>query len=63
MGRTPAHDGLVAPPAAKRKRSVKKGRNSRKGNLVIVVSPAKARTVGRYLGAGLLGKGIRRSRA
>ena len=52
MGRTPAHDGLVAPPAAKRKRSVKKGRNSRKGNLVIVESPAKARTVGRYLGQG-----------
>src|SRR3990172_4245107 len=51
-GRPPAHDGLVAPPAAKRKRSVKKGRNSRKGNLVIVESPAKARTVGRYLGQG-----------
>jgi DNA topoisomerase-1 len=42
MGNTPAHEGLVAP---------KKGDN-RKGKLVIVESPAKARTVGRFLGKG-----------
>jgi DNA topoisomerase I len=42
MGRTEAHAGLVAPP---------KGAN-RKGKLVIVESPAKARTVGRFLGKG-----------
>jgi len=42
MGNTPAHKGLVAP---------KKGDN-RKGKLVIVESPAKARTVGRFLGKG-----------
>ena len=42
MGNTPAHAGMVAP---------KKGDN-RKGKLVIVESPAKARTVGRFLGKG-----------
>ena len=42
MGRTEAHEGLVPPP---------KGSN-RKGKLVIVESPAKARTVGRFLGKG-----------
>src|SRR5512136_2234612 len=42
MGNTPAHEGLIAP---------KKGDN-RKGKLVIVESPAKARTVGRFLGKG-----------
>jgi DNA topoisomerase-1 len=42
MGKTPAHEGMVAP---------KKGDN-RKGKLVIVESPAKARTVGRFLGKG-----------
>ena len=40
MGRTEAHANMVAPP---------KGSN-RKGKLVIVESPAKARTVGRFLG-------------
>lgn len=40
MGRTPAHESLTPPdPDAKRK-----------GKLVIVESPAKARTVGRFLG-------------
>jgi len=46
MGRTEAHEGMVAP---------KKGAQSmarRKGKLVIVESPAKARTVGRFLGKG-----------
>ena len=42
MGGTPAHEGMIAP---------KKGDN-RKGKLVIVESPAKARTVGRFLGKG-----------
>jgi DNA topoisomerase-1 len=49
MGRTPAHDGIQAPP-----RPTKEERQDakRKGRLVIVESPAKARTVGRYLGNG-----------
>ena len=42
MGKTPSHAGMIAP---------KKGDN-RKGKLVIVESPAKARTVGRFLGKG-----------
>ena len=42
MGRTPAHEGLV-PPEPK---------SNRKGKLVIVESPAKAKTVGRFLGKG-----------
>jgi DNA topoisomerase-1 len=40
MGKTEAHENMIAPP---------KGSN-RKGKLVIVESPAKARTVGRFLG-------------
>jgi len=48
MGRTPAHADLTPPP--KQKRKVKK--NKRSGKLVIVESPAKARTVGRFLGRG-----------
>ena len=42
MGRTPAHEGLT-PPEPK---------SNRKGKLVIVESPAKAKTVGRFLGKG-----------
>ncbi len=42
MGRTPAHEGLT-PPERKPNRT---------GKLVIVESPAKARTVGRFLGKG-----------
>ncbi len=48
MGRTEAHEGLKPPEVIetpKRKNDSKK----RKGKLVIVESPAKARTVGRYL--------------
>jgi DNA topoisomerase-1 len=42
MGKTEAHAGMTAPePGA-----------NRKGKLVIVESPAKARTVGRFLGKG-----------
>jgi DNA topoisomerase-1 len=42
MGKTEAHNGMQQP---------KRGDN-RKGKLVIVESPAKARTVGRFLGKG-----------
>jgi DNA topoisomerase-1 len=44
MGRTDAHEGMEAPERAA------KGRAKRTGKLVIVESPAKARTVGRFLG-------------
>lgn len=49
MGRTPAHDALTPPvrPTKEERRAA-----NRKGKLVIVESPAKARTVGRYLGNG-----------
>jgi DNA topoisomerase-1 len=47
MGKTEAHEGLEPPKDATRKR---KKEVKRKGNLVIVESPAKARTVGRILG-------------
>jgi DNA topoisomerase-1 len=46
MGRTPAHEGMK-PEDAPAKERVK-----RSGKLVIVESPAKARTVGRFLGKG-----------
>ncbi len=46
MGRTPAHDGLTPPEFVKRASAPV----VRKGNLVIVESPAKARTIGKYLG-------------
>ena len=47
MGRTPAHEGLEPPKVtARREKKV----NHRSGKLVIVESPAKARTVGRLLG-------------
>ncbi len=42
MGKTPAHEGLIPP----------KPKSNRKGKLVIVESPAKAKTVGRFLGKG-----------
>ncbi|MCX6080041.1 MAG: type I DNA topoisomerase [Chloroflexi bacterium] len=44
-GRTDAHVGLVAP-------KVEKAEPKRVGKLVIVESPAKAKTVGRFLGKG-----------
>ena len=45
-GRTEAHEGKTAPKKAP------KPAPERKGKLVIVESPAKARTVGRFLGRG-----------
>jgi len=48
MGRTEAHEGLTPPPKPEKKPNVVK----RQGKLVIVESPAKAKTVGRYLGKG-----------
>ncbi len=45
IGRTEAHEGMVA---AKRTKPAPE----RKGKLVIVESPAKAKTVGRFLGKG-----------
>ena len=50
MGRTDAHEGLVPPEVTKRSRNKKEVKRS--GKLVIVESPAKARTVGRFLGKG-----------
>lgn len=45
IGRTPAHEGMTAPKR-------QKAEPERKGKLVIVESPAKAKTVGRFLGKG-----------
>jgi DNA topoisomerase-1 len=42
VGKTPAHEGLTPPDPM----------SFREGKLVIVESPAKARTVGRFLGKG-----------
>ena len=47
MGKTEAHAGIPKPKKVKKSR-----RKKRKGKLVIVESPAKARTVGNFLGKG-----------
>ncbi|MFC1959269.1 type I DNA topoisomerase [Chloroflexota bacterium] len=57
MGTTPAHENVPKPDvvekpkrAAKKKKAAKKKQATRRGKLVIVESPAKARTVQRFLG-------------
>ncbi len=56
MGRTPAHDHVPPPdPATLKSKKARKNQGkaaTRKGKLVIVESPAKARTVGKFLGKG-----------
>ena len=57
MGLTPAHEGMPRPEPVKRptrtgKRKTRSAPARRDGKLVVVESPAKARTVGRFLGRG-----------
>jgi DNA topoisomerase-1 len=52
MGATPAHEGLPKPKVTTGKAKSKTAKANRKGRLVIVESPAKARTVGKFLGRG-----------
>jgi len=53
MGRTPAHEGMEPPVVDRAARAAAKTKARRsRARLVIVESPAKARTVGRFLGKG-----------
>lgn len=54
IGRTEAHEGMIPPEPVIKKR--KKKAIKRKGRMVIVESPAKARTVGNFLGKGYIVK-------
>ena len=49
MGYTSLHEGLPKPKVTRKR---KKAEQKRSGRLVIVESPAKARTIGKYLGRG-----------
>src|SRR5687768_14279739 len=51
MGKTEAHEGMTPPPKPEKVARAAKA-EKRSGKLVIVESPAKAKTVGRYLGKG-----------
>ena len=53
-GRTPEHEHLPKPEITAKSKKKKKAtkKTSRRGKLVIVESPAKAKTIGRYLGRG-----------
>jgi DNA topoisomerase-1 len=51
MGRTDAHQGME-PPVVEPKPAASRKNGKRRGRLVIVESPAKAKTVGRFLGKG-----------
>ncbi len=60
FGRTPLHEGLTPPQpprptassASKKRRPSRRTKSAQVEKLVIVESPAKARTIGRYLGRG-----------
>src|SRR5687767_3888341 len=51
MGKTEAHEGMTPPPKPEKVARAAKA-EKRSGKLVIMESPAKAKTVGRFLGKG-----------